>query len=146
MMLRRIGYPVVRFRQDMDRLLEGLFEDVQTNGPSRAFGQHGFPSLNVWEEGASLYAEAEVPGLDMEDLEIFVQGDELTLKGERKAVDREDATYHRRECGVGRFSRVLRLPVEVDADQVEATLRHGVLTITLPKVQTVLPRKIEVQS
>ena len=61
-------------------------------------------------------------------------------------VEAEGVTFHRRERGVGKFSRVLHLPVEIDADKVKATLWHGVLTITLPKAQAVLPRKIEVQS
>ena len=142
-MLRRINFPVVRFRGDMDRLFDNFFEDFPA---ARPFGRRTFPAINVWEEGDRLYAEVEVPGLSMEDLEVFVQGDELSVKGERKDVEAEGVTYHRRERGVGKFGRVLHLPVEIDADKVAATLRHGVLTITLPKAQAVLPRKIEVKS
>ena len=146
MMLRRISFPMVRFRGDMDRLFGNFFENVQSG---RSFGDctgRAFPALNVWEEGDNLYAEVEVPGLSMDDLEVFVQGEELSIKGERKDVETEGVTFHRHERGVGRFSRVVHLPVEVDADKVAATLRHGVLTITMPKAQGVLPRKIEVKS
>ena len=142
-MLRRLNFPVVRFRGDMDRLFDNFLEDFPA---ARPFGRRTFPAINVWEEGDKLYAEAEVPGLSMDDLEVFVQGDELSVKGERKEVEAEGVTYHRRERGVGKFSRVLHLPVEIDADKVAATLRHGVLTITLPKAQAVLPGKIEVKS
>ena len=142
MMLRRINFPVVRFRSDVDRWFDNFFEDAPV---SRAFGRRTFPAINVWEEGDSLYAEAEVPGLSMDDLEVFVQGDELSIKGTRKDLEAEGTTYHRRERGVGSFSRVLHLPVDIDADQVKAALRHGVLSITLPKAQAVLPRKIEVK-
>ena len=145
MMLRRINYPVVRFRNEMDRLMDNFLENAPSEFPFGVWGRRTFPALNVWEEGDKLLAEAEVPGLKMDDLEVTVQGDELTIKGERQAGEEEDVTYHRRERGLGRFSRVIRLPVEVNADKVQATLREGVLTITLPKAEAVLPRKIEVK-
>ena len=146
MMLRRISFPVVRFRSDMDRLFDNVFDGFQADRIFGGCGRRTFPAINVWEEGNNLYAEAEVPGLSMDDLEVFVQGDELSIKGQRKDAATEDQTYHRRERGVGNFSRVLHLPVGIDADKVKAVLRHGVLTITLPKTQAVLPRKIEVKS
>ena len=145
MMLRRINYPVVRFRDGIDRLMDNFLENAPSEFPFGVWGHRTFPALNVWEEGDKLLAEAEVPGLKMDDLEVTVQGDELTIKGERQADEEEDVTYHRRERGLGRFSRVIRLPVEVNADKVQATLRDGVLTITLPKAEAVLPRKIEVK-
>jgi len=114
-----------------------------------AFGMLGrrpFPAVNTWEDETAVYAEAELPGLAMGDIEVTVMGDELTIKGERKDLEKEGATYHRRERGVGIFSRVLRLPVQIDADKVEATLRDGVLTIKLPKAQSALPRRIELKS
>jgi HSP20 family protein len=73
-----------------------------------------------------------------------VVGDELSIKVERPDLPQEGPAYHRRERGVGSFSRVVRLPAEVDPDQVEAEMRQGVLTVTLPKAESARPRKIRV--
>ena len=143
-------HPAYRLRGEMDRLFDEVFGDY--------FGRDWFanqwpfrvragtmPALNLWEDEGNLYAELEVPGMKMEDLELTVTGNELTIRGERKAFEQEGVTHHRREREVGQFRRVIRLPVDVDAEKVEATLRHGVLTIALPKAQSARPRKIEVK-
>jgi len=116
------------------------------SGVAPAFLQQprGFPAMNIWEDANCLYAEAEVPGLNMQNIEVFVEGDELTLKGHRDTLDAREYTYHRRERGTGEFSRTLRLPVEINADNVEATIANGVLTIKLPKAETAKARKIKV--
>jgi HSP20 family protein len=148
MLTRRIvgGHPALRLRNDMGRLFEDFFESVPAAATLGNLGRRPFPAVNVWEEETKLYVEAEIPGLKLEDLEILADGIELTIKGERKNGGEENVSFHRRERGVGTFSRMLRLPVEVDTDKVEATLRDGVLKITLPKAQAVLPRKIKVKS
>jgi HSP20 family protein len=128
------------FRDEMDQLVDSFFnQPIHQVAPA-------YPALNVWEDDDNLYAEAELPGLRMENLELQVQGNELVIKGERKNQNDEGTTYHRRERGVGTFSRLVRLPVDVDAENVEATLRHGVLTVTLPKAAAAKPRKIEVKA
>jgi HSP20 family protein len=129
----------------MDRLFDGLF-DVVPMELMRVFAAPGFPAVNIREEDAALHVEAEVPGLSMDDVRIFVLGDVLTIEGERKSASPDGATYHRRERGVGKFTRVIHLPVEVDADRVNAQLRDGVLTVFLPKVKAALPRRIEVKA
>lgn len=131
-----------RLREEMDQ----LFGTVLNQGlaPMLPGVVRGFPALNLWEDGQNFYAEAEVPGLTMEDIEVTVVGNELTLRGERKETER--TSYHRRERGVGVFQRVVPLPAPIDADKVEAKLSHGVLTITLPKAEAARPRKIEVKS
>lgn len=147
MMLRRLDTagPVLRIRSDVDRLFNELMDTVSRGNVFAPFASRAFPALNVWEDDEKLYVEAELPGFTMNDLDVSVTGDELTIKGERKDEVTEDLTYHRRERGIGRFSRVLRLPMEVDTEKVTATLRNGVLSLTLPKAQAVMPRKIEVK-
>ncbi len=71
---------------------------------------------------------------------------ELTIKGERAPDERQEASFHRRERGHGKFERVLTLPVDIDEGKVEARLRDGVLTVTLPKSEAVKPRKIKVKT
>jgi len=129
-----------RLRNEMDRVFSGL---LGTEMPFTG-GNAGAPALNIWDEGEVLVVEAELPGLRMEDIEVLVCNDELTIKGERWATGSEDATFHRRERSIGKFSRVVRLPVAINSNAVEASLKNGVLTIRLPKAQEVLPRKVTV--
>lgn len=125
------------------------------NEMNRVFGKgsdgrqsfvRSYPVLNIWEDKDKLYVEAELPGFSMDDLEIFIENNLLTIKGERKAPELEDVTWHRREAGYGSFSRTFELPEDVDSAQVEAHLRNGILLIELPRREEVKPRRIEVKT
>jgi HSP20 family protein len=106
-----------------------------------------YPPLNLWEDDNKLYVEAELPEFELSDLEIFVDGDnQLSIKGEHKQLEREKRMWHRHERVHGSFSRVVELPRYVDSDKVTAELKHGVLTITLPKRQEAKARRIEVNA
>jgi len=135
--------PVMNFRREMDRLLGDVFAPASAAFERLAVG--GYPSLNVWEEDDLLYAEAEVAGMKSEELDISVVGNQLTIKGSRTSAAPEGGTFHRRERSVGEFTRVVTLPVEIDAEKVEANLVDGVLTIKLPKAEAAKPRKVTVQ-
>jgi HSP20 family protein len=128
---------VNRLRGEMDRLFGSVFGDWQTAN---------YPAINAWEDDAALVLEMELPGLTLEQLEINLQGMELTIKGERVATTPSQGKLLRDERHVGKFQRVLRLPYEVDRDQTEAKLQHGVLTIRLPKAGAALVRRIAIQS
>ncbi|MCX7425815.1 MAG: Hsp20/alpha crystallin family protein [Planctomycetia bacterium] len=105
-----------------------------------------FPAVDLWQDDDNFHVEAELPGVALEDLEIHVSGEnQLSLKGTRKVPEIEEGTWHRRERSYGEFARILSLPQPVDADKVQATIRHGVLTITLPKAAAAKPRRIEVK-
>ena len=107
----------------------------------------GFPAVNVWEDGDHVVVEAELPGFDLKDLEIFVTGgNQLTVKGERKPLTVEKGVWHRQERSYGKFSRTLALPYPVNADKVEARLENGVLTVQLPKHESARPRRIVVKA
>jgi HSP20 family protein len=129
-----------RFSREMNDLMNTVM-DVGRPYLRRV---QAMPLLNVWEDGDRLVAEAELPGLTMDDVEIFVNGDELTIKGRRPKMQDRDVTYHRRERGTTEFSRVLTLPVEIESGEVSATLKDGVLTVVLPKAASARPRKIPV--
>ncbi len=127
-------------RNQMSHLLESL----GSTWPSLAAT---FPALNVWQENDKIDVEAELPGMELNDLEIYVTGgDQLTISGDRKPPQIENATWHRQERAFGRFTRVLGLPVPVDADQVDARLVDGILTIALPKSAAAQPKKIPVKA
>lgn len=129
-----------RLRKEMDR----LFGQYQ-NGPARA--SHSFPPLNMWEDNDHLYVEAELPGFELDDLEIYVTGgNQLSIAGERKQPEHKEGAWHRQERGFGTFRRSLELPGDVDSDKVSATFKHGILTLTMPKSEEVKPRRIQVQA
>jgi HSP20 family protein len=139
---RNSRHPLNQLRGEMDRLLTGFLGAVPEGFVPSAFRSQ--PAANVWEQGDALLVEMELPGVKNDQIDIAVAGDEMTVKIERPEIEREGVTFHRRERPVGSFTRVLRLPVEVDAGKVEAQLRDGVLTITLPKTEAAKPRKINV--
>ena len=129
-----------RFQNEM----EGAFASLIGRGrwPGLAAS---YPPLNVGEDDQNYYAEAELPGMPLDALEIFVaEGNQLTIQGERKPADKTGA-WHRQERGFGTFCRTLKLPGEVDADKVEAKLEQGVLRVVLPKSEKARPRRIAIK-
>lgn len=128
-----------QFQSEMNRLFDRWngFGDAPT----------AFPTVNVWEEDDKLQVEAELPGLDLKNLEIYVTGgNQLTLKGERQFAAPEKGAWHRRERTAGSFVRALTLPYAVDANHVEAKLENGILSVTLAKHESARPRKIQVKA
>ena len=135
-----------RFRNRFGRLFSDFLEEERPLLEGNGFGlERVFPPLNLCEDEGHLYAECELPGVQMDDLEVTVVGRDLTIKGERKPQAVEGASYHRRERDPGSFHRMVRLPVEIDSGKVNAELRNGVLTVTLPKAPEARPRKIDVK-
>ncbi len=129
-----------RMRRELDALFQG-------GGPESGgrFGGTVFPALNVSEDSSHIYVRAEIPGVPASEVEVAIEGDTLTIRGERKtcAAD-EKHSYHRRELECGRFSRSITLPTKVQVDKVEAQAAEGIITITLPKAETVKPKQIKV--
>jgi HSP20 family protein len=129
-----------QFQDEMNRLF-----DRWNGGP--AVGPAGFPALNVWEDGEQVFVEAELPGLDLKDLEIYVTGgNQLALKGERKPSVPQKGVWHRQERAFGVFNRTLTLPFPVNPDDVDARLENGVLHLKLNKHESARPRKIPVKA
>lgn len=112
----------------------------------RRFVRRRVSVLNVWDAGEALCVEVEVPGLKRDELDIFATENELTIKRRRLPSEDEKRTYHRQERCTGEFTRVITLPVEVESDKVEARLENGVLSLCLPKVKKIMPRKITVKT
>jgi HSP20 family protein len=128
-----------RLRREMNR----LFEASSFGGLRRA---PSFPAMNAWSAEDGLVVTAEIPGVEIGDIEISVMNETLTLSGRRTPDEvGEGVRYHRRERGHGRFTRSLQLPYPVDADNVEATFKNGVLYIALPRAEEDKPRKITVK-
>jgi HSP20 family protein len=137
-LLSRLG----RLPGELEELMEGL-----ANKPRDWWVKSfPYPLVNVREEPDAFYVEAEVPGVNQDQIDVLIRhGTELTLQGDRKPVGSEISTWHYRERGEGRFHRVLTLPMPVDAGKVEARLEQGVLRLVLPKTEAVKPHRIPVQ-
>jgi HSP20 family protein len=107
-------------------------------------GAGGFPPLNLFSKGDDIVIVAEAPGLKKDELDIQVRGRTIRIAGAKTVAYGERASLHRRERTTGRFSRSLNLPVEIDADQIKAEDRDGVLAIYLPRAERDKPRAIKI--
>ncbi|ADH85137.1 Hsp20/alpha crystallin family protein [Desulfurivibrio alkaliphilus] len=132
-----------KMRREFDTLFRNLGNEAARGGSTV------FPALNISEDEHNLYVRAELPGVAAGDLEVAVEGDTLTIKGERRgleAAEAEKVACHRREIESGRFSRALTLPTRVNPERVTAVGKNGILLITLPKAEEVKPRRIEIKT
>jgi HSP20 family protein len=140
-------WPLADVQNEMSRLQNEMNRLFSRTGNGNPTTSQSYPALNLWEDGENFMVEAELPGMELDDIEIFVDGgNQLTLKGERKAPSEEVGAWHRQERGFGQFKRTVCLPADIDTTRVEAVLKNGVLTISLPKPEEVKPRKIAVKA
>jgi HSP20 family protein len=127
-------------RREMDR----VFNDFGRAPTTHRGGARGWPRIELADIGSSLVLRAEVPGVAEQDLKIQIDQATLTLQGVRRADAPQGEDVHRRERTPYEFTRSFTLPVKVDAEQAKASLKHGVLTLTLPKAAELQPRQIKV--
>jgi HSP20 family protein len=129
---------------DLRREMDALFRQY-SGAPA-----HGgaFPPVNLYETEDAYVLTAELPGVRHEDIQVALEGSTVSLRGERKIEYPRDAGVgvHRLERQSGGFRRAFELPVEIDADKVEAVHRNGVLMLRLPKAPEHRPRQITVKS
>jgi HSP20 family protein len=105
-----------------------------------------FPPLNVFRGPDGLIVRAEIPGVEPGDVSVTTEGRRLTITGERKPAQPNGGSYHRRERPYGKFSRTVTLPEDIDGARTTASMRNGVLTLTIPQHEAAKPRRIEVAS
>ncbi len=131
-----------QLRREMLRLFETTAGD--------AFGDVGtgvFPPMNITQDDDNVYLRAEVPGVKADELSISAIKNRVSLAGKREIQrEQERVSYHRKERAEGTFNRTITLPMEVDADRVEARYADGILTLTLPKAAEAKPRQIAVRT
>jgi HSP20 family protein len=147
MLLERVDdrglWQSLRQMESLQQKLNQMLYTGQTNN-SR---DYQFPPINVWVSEHQAAIEAEIPGIEPNDIDISVIGDTLVLKGSRKKVDlKEGETYHRQERGYGDFARTIELPFKIEAEKVEAEFRRGILVVKLPRAEVDKPKKITVKS
>lgn len=146
--------PLEELRDEMDRLWTSLTAAPPLHGWGAEERSGLFPAVNMRDRDDAIVIEAELPGLDVGDIDIAVTADEIVLKGTRPEAsppegdgERADkATWLRRERGTGAFERRLGLPAAVDSSRVEARLVDGVLTVVCPKAPESQPHKVVVRT
>jgi len=136
---------VSKLRREMDRLWDDYF------GPGRRalrpMEMEFAPAVDVSETAEQVVVKAEVPGIDVKDIDITLSGDVLTIKGEKKSEREEkEESYHLVERSYGSFTRSLKLPAAVEMDKIAARYEKGVLTVTCPKKEEVKPKAIEIKT
>lgn len=125
-----------------DPFFRRLFEIAN----DRIAGDTWYPALDLVEEKDRLVAHLEMPGVDPSEVQIQLQGDLLTIQGERKSETKsEQGKILKREQVVGTFTRTVQLPYSVQSDKVKASYRNGVMTIHLPKAAEHVGRQIPVE-
>jgi HSP20 family protein len=142
---------LIPWRHEMERLkreMNQLYERLLDLGPLRRFDAAWawVPVIDMSESESHITVHAEIPGMEPNDIEVFVQGNMLTIRGERKQESiEEDKEVYRSERSYGAFERSIRLPANVDPEQSKASYTHGVLRIKLLKVDKIRPKPKKVQ-
>ncbi|OVE75551.1 hypothetical protein BVX98_07500 [bacterium F11] len=128
---------VDRIQSEMNRLFS----------TARPTSSNSYPALNIWAGDNKLVATAELPGIDPNKLDIAVEGNVLTLRGERPEPElKDDESWVRQERGSGVFVRTFELPYRIEANKVDAKYSNGVLTLTLPRAEEDKPKKIPIKA
>ena len=131
------GNPFLSLHREMNRLFDDAFSRIGGGAPSLlatmpSWSGASWPTLEVNASDKDVRVSAELPGIDEKDIEVLVDDDVLTIRGEKKS-ETEDAGRGFSERWYGRFERSIALPFEVEDERAEASFKNGVLTVTLPK-------------
>ena len=147
MVMIRFREPMFERKKQLDRLqseVNRLFDDF--------FGKRPFPPkvgvfppINVSEDHDTIYATAELPGVQAKEIDITIEEESLLIKGQRKIVSDDGSSFHRREREGGAFNRKISLPTRIVPEKVTATTKDGILKITMPKAEEVKPRKVDIK-
>lgn len=133
-----------RLRREIDRLFESPFSFL---APSTSFFEGWTPAVDIYQDSDKYVVKAELPGMKKEDIEVSLDGNTLTIFGERKQEEeKKEGENYRSERFFGRFQRSITLPDEVQANKIEATYKDGVLNVTLPKAEGAKPKQIQVKT
>jgi HSP20 family protein len=132
-------------RSELDRLFDDFFGNAAVRGGDGANSGVWSPVVNVREDANNYYVEAELPGLQREDIQVEVENNVLSLKGERRFEKKEDQeSYHFVERSYGSFFRSFALPKNVNSEAIGAEYKEGMLHVTLPKREEVKPRQVSI--
>jgi HSP20 family protein len=139
--LMRPDFGLFGLHREIDRLFSEFAQGVGQSGAKI------IPNIEISETDKAIEVSAEMPGLERKDVEISIEDDTLTIRGEKKIEEdnNKDKNVQHSERSYGVFLRVLQLPPGIDPASVQATMSNGVLKITIPKPAKPEPKKIEVR-
>jgi len=132
----------------LNRLFDNAFGTWPWNGNGQEASLTGtwIPPVDIMEDKDQVLIAAELPGVKPEDVKITMENNLLTIRGEKQhKVEENSERVHRYERSYGVFERSFQVPSTVDAERITARYEHGVLHVTLPKVEKAKPRQITVQ-
>ena len=138
---------LVTLQDRMNRLFDESYRPASSEGDEWALGGSWAPAVDIYEHDGLIVLKAELAGVAPNDVDVRVENNVLTLKGERHVdgeVKKDD--YHRVERTYGVFSRSFTLPSVVDAGKIKAEIKDGILKVTLPKKEEAKPRQIAINA
>lgn len=150
-------FPLATFGKDLNRLFSGMLDqDFGTRDLGirrRDNGGTWLPAIDVTEVGDTYQIDAELPGFQIDDVDITIEGRQVVVAGHKESSEGRDEqgkgeqpTLHVRERSSGSFTRAVTLPVAVDPTKAVAELQHGVLTLRVPKAETARQHKVKIRS
>ena len=134
---------LLSIQDSMDKLFE---ETLGKSAAGERFFERGFePLVDVYEDKDKIELKIELPGMEQKDIQVNVEGNMLSIKGEKKFEHEEKKkNYQRIERSYGLFSREFTIPATIDQDKIKASFKKGVLTLSLPKKEEVKPKQIAI--
>ena len=136
----------VALQNRLNSIFQGFNWPASQSGSSESLATGSFvPAVDVYEDGQKVVVKLEVPGIKQDDLDVRVENNTLTVKGERKFESEEkEENFHRIERRYGSFVRSFAIPQTVDTESVTANYEAGVLTVTLSKKAEVKPKQVKI--
>ncbi len=124
---------VTAFRREVNRLFDNFFtQPLRFSDDDGSFS----PTVDISETDANIKVKAELPGMDEKNVELLLDENSLTIRGEKKdESERTEEGIQIKESSFGRFERIIPLPTEIESERVDAKFKRGVLTVTLPKTE-----------
>ena len=138
--LMRPDFGLFGLHREIDRLFSEFAQGIGPNGANIV------PNIEICETDKAIEVSAEMPGLERKDVDISIEDDTLTIRGEKKVEEsQKDKNVQLSERCYGVFYRVLQLPPGIDPSSIQATMSNGILKVTIPKPAKSEPKKIEVK-
>jgi HSP20 family protein len=137
---------LVSLQGRMNRLFDESFRGAGRGGAEEDWAQGAWsPAVDIYEKDGTIVLKAELPGIEPKDVDVRVENNILTLKGERRfEAEVQQDSYQRVERAYGTFSRSFTLPTVVDTDNIKAEFKDGVLRMSLPKKEEAKPKQISI--
>ncbi len=135
-----------QLRTYMDRIFEDAYPNRYASGRAFPLQAGTWPRTNLIDSGSKLTVTAEVPGMAEKDIQLTLNQDVLSISGERKVEAPQGYSVHRQERAAVNFSRSFALPCRVNPESSSASVKNGILTVTLEKAPDAMPRQIAVKS